>query len=64
MFKRRRTVLLNLTTDKTFRGVLWRRGWRYYRLRMVTMLDGTTEIPVDGEVVFPRDRVEFYQVVD
>lgn len=63
--RRRARVILNTTTGKSFRAVLWSRG-RYWQLRDAELLDGSTgePRPVDGVVVLERDKVDFYQVLN
>ena len=57
-------VIVNTKTDRTFRGVLWRRRGGYLVLRNAELLKGRGEIvPVDGEVVIPAENVDFMQVV-
>ena len=60
----KRTVVINTKTERAFRGVLWRAGWRYMVLRNVEMIGPGREVtPVDGEVVVERNNVDFIQVV-
>ena len=57
-------VIVNTKTDRTFRGVLWRRRGGYLVLRNAELLKGRGEtVPVDGEVVIPAENVDFMQVV-
>ena len=57
-------VIVNTKTDRTFRGVLWRRRGGYLVLRNAELLKGRGEIvPLDGEVVIPSANVDFMQVV-
>lgn len=60
-----RSVILNTTTDKTFRGVLWDRRGEYLVLRQAEMLvKGAKPASMDGELVIPRTNVDFLQVVE
>jgi hypothetical protein len=57
-------VIVNTKTDRTFRGVLWRRRGGYLVLRNAELLKSRGEtVPVDGEVVIPAENVDFMQVV-
>jgi len=59
-----RKVIVNLRTDRAFRGVLWARRGGYLVLRNAELLKGRSEVvPMDGEVVVPVDNVDFLQVV-
>jgi hypothetical protein len=59
-----RRVIVNTRTDKTFRGVLWRRRGDYLVLRDAQLLKAKGElIPLDGEVVIDAANVDFIQVV-
>lgn len=61
----RRKVVVNTKTERAFRGVLWRAGWRYLVLRNAEMLGpGGEHTPVDGEVVIARANVDFVQVIN
>jgi len=58
----RHKVLVN-TRDAAFRGVLWAQRGAWLVLRNVDMLKpGGEAQPVDGELVLPRERVDFMQV--
>ncbi|MFE2600118.1 hypothetical protein ACFXCZ_27125 [Streptomyces sp. NPDC059396] len=60
----RRRVVVNLADNKAFTGVLWARRGPLLVLRDVRLLHpGAPEVPVDGEVVVERARVEFIQVL-
>jgi small nuclear ribonucleoprotein (snRNP)-like protein len=60
----RRTVIVTLTTDKSFRGVLWERTREHLVLRNAELqIPRATPATVDGEVVIDRSKVEFIQVV-
>jgi len=59
-----RTVVVNTRTERAFRGVLWRMRGAFLVLRNAELLKGRGEtVPVDGEVVIPRENVDFIQVV-
>ncbi len=60
----KRRVIVNLKTERAFRGVLWRRRWGYLVLRQAEMLrPGGETTPVDGEVLIERANVDFVQVL-
>jgi hypothetical protein len=59
-----RSVVVNTTTDRAFKGVLWRQHRRYLVLRNAYLLKAKGEsVSVDGEVVIERDKVDFVQVL-
>lgn len=59
-----REVIVNLKTDRTFRGVLWRRTRGYLVLRNVTLLrKAEAPLAVDGEVLVDAQNVDFIQIV-
>lgn len=59
-----RQVIVNTKTERTFRGVLWRRRRGFLVLRNAELLQGRGEVmPMDGEVVIPAENVDFIQVV-
>lgn len=63
-YPERRTVIVNTTTGKAFRGVLWERGGRHLVLRNAELLRPGGEVaPIDGELVIDRENVEFIQVI-
>lgn len=58
----RRRVLVNLDTGRTFSGVLWCKTGDWLVLRNAEMIArGEAGVPVEGEVVIERGRVEFVQ---
>lgn len=60
----RQTVIVNLKSGRSFRGVLWQRTGGFLVLKQAAMhmpRDGWK--PVDGETLVPFDDVEFMQVV-
>ncbi len=69
MFAYRRTalrkrVVVNLTTEKAFVGVLWAQRGPLLVLRGAELHEsGRPPLPMDGEVVVERARVDFVQVV-
>lgn len=59
-----RRVIVNTKTDKSFRGILWRKTRNYLALKNTELLgENGSRIPMDGEVVIERANVDFYQVV-
>lgn len=57
-------VIVNTKSDRSIRGVLWRRRWGYLILRNAELLQGRGELQeIDGETVIPADNVDFIQVV-
>ncbi|MDT0381424.1 hypothetical protein RM572_21940 [Streptomyces sp. DSM 42041] len=59
----RKRVVVNLA-DRAFDGVLWAKRGPLLVLRDARLLEpGREPVPVDGEVVVERARVEFVQVV-
>jgi len=58
-----RRVLVHLVGGHTLEGVLYRSRGPLLVLRDVTLIDAGRRVPLDGEVVVERDRVEFTQVL-
>ncbi|MFC9429260.1 hypothetical protein [Streptomyces sp. NPDC056987] len=59
----RKRVVVNLA-DKAFTGILWKQAGPLLVLRDARLLHpGAPEVPVDGEVVIERTKVEFTQVL-
>lgn len=59
----RRRVVVNLA-DKAFTAVLWAKRGPLLVLRDVALMHpGSPPVPVDGEVIVERSRVEFIQVL-
>lgn len=59
-----RAIVVNLDTGRAFRGVAWAKRGPLLILRDATMFEpGVEPVPVDGEVVLDRARIEFIQVV-
>jgi hypothetical protein len=60
----RRQVIVNLTSGAAFRGILFRQAGPLLVLRNAELLAaGEQPMPIDGEVVIERSRVEFVQIV-
>jgi len=60
----RETVIVNLLTEKAFRGILWERTPDHLVLKnAVLMAPRTSPVEMTGDVVIDRDQVEFLQVV-
>jgi NifB/MoaA-like Fe-S oxidoreductase len=67
MFAFRRTVIhrraiVTLLTGRAFEGVIFAKRGPLLVLRDAAMLEGGRRVPLDGEVVVERARVEFMQV--
>lgn len=62
-YAEKRSVVVNLKTDKAFKGVLWRKGWDYLVLKQAVLLEAGEAKPVDGEVLIFRSEIDFIQVV-
>lgn len=58
-----RRVLMHLVGGHTLEGVLYRSHGPLLVLRDVTLIDAGRRVPLDGEVVVERDRVDFTQVL-
>lgn len=60
----RRRVLVNLKSEKAFRGVLWAKRGPLLVLRNAVLFEGRrTPVRVDGEVVLERNHVDFIQIL-
>lgn len=58
------SVIVNLTTGRAFRGVLLQTNKELLILANAELIEaGEQPIPVSGNVVIERSRVEFVQVV-
>lgn len=58
------TIIVNLKTEKAFRGILWSMNKeRLLVLRNAELLQHGAETPVDGEVVIDVANIDFIQVV-
>lgn len=59
-----RTVIVNLMSGTSFRGVVWRRTGPFVVLRNAQLLQKTgPATPVDGEVVVQLADIDFIQVL-
>lgn len=58
-----KTVLVNLTTGRAFRGVLFEVRGDLLVLRNAEIIEDDRVVPVEGSVVVERARVEFVQVL-
>lgn len=60
----RRRVLVNLKTEKAFRGVLFAQRGPLLVLKDVELLEaGREPVRVDGDVLVERSNVDFVQVL-
>ena len=61
----RKRVLVNLMSDKAFRGVLWAKRGSLLVLKNAELIEPGAQgyTRVDGEVVLERSKVEFIQVI-
>lgn len=59
----RREVIVNLKTEKAFRGVLWAARRRYLVLKQATLIEAGQQTEVPGEVIVERSNVDFVQAV-
>lgn len=60
----RRTVVVNLRTNKAFRGVLFDERGPLLILKGASLLEpGSAPIPVDGEVLIDKANVDFAQAL-
>ncbi len=58
-----RRVILNLTTGRSFRGVVFELRGPLVVLRNAELLEEDRVVPVEGTVVVERSQVEFVQVL-
>ena len=59
----RREVLVNTKSGEDFRGVLWAADGQYLVLRNAQLVrPRDSALPMDGELVVPRENVKFLQV--
>lgn len=58
-----KTVLVNLTTGRAFRGVLFEVRGDLLVLRNAELIEDDRVVTVEGSVVIERARVEFIQVL-
>ena len=60
----RERVILNTKSGRAFRGVLWAYHRRFAILKAAELLNpGGQLVPVDGEVIVPKEEIEFIQVL-
>jgi hypothetical protein len=60
---RRRAMIVNLDTGRSFEGVLYSTSGSLLVLRNARALEpGQQAVPMDGELVVDRSRVEFLQL--
>lgn len=60
----RRTVIVNLRTEKAIRGVLTRKTGPLLELRNAELLEaGRPPVPVDGAILVETGNIDFVQVV-
>ena len=60
----KKMVVVNTKTDRTFRGILWRKSWGFLVLRNVEMIKARGDIvKMDGELIIMAGNVDFIQVV-
>lgn len=60
----RRRVLVQLTTGRALRGVLWQRRGRLIVLRSAEVIEpGRAPVEAVGDVLIEADRVEWVQVL-
>lgn len=59
----RRKVVVNLVGDRAISGVLWRRRGGLVVLKQAELHEpGVEPVPMDGDVLIERSRVDFVQV--
>lgn len=64
IYPEKHLVIVNTKTDKTFRGILWKRRFGYLILRQAELLkSGNEAVAMDGEVFIYRTDVDFVQVL-
>lgn len=59
----KRTVIVNLRSGDSFRGVVWAQHGPVLVLKGAEHINGPDGTPVDGEVVIERSEVEFIQLL-
>jgi len=59
-----RKVIVNLKTERAFRGVVWQKKRTHLILRNAELIkpDGAT-VRMDGEVLLMADNIDFVQVL-
>ena len=59
-----KTVIVNLKSGRSFRGVIWRRKHgEFMVLKNAIILGGEGSRPVDNELLIPVADIEFIQVI-
>lgn len=60
----RRTVMVSLVDGRALRGVLWSRAGGLIVLKNAELIEpANPPVPMDGEVVIERGRIDFVQVL-
>lgn len=59
----RKEVIVNTTTDKAFKGILYAKRGPLLILRNASLLDHGQTTAMDGDVLVERRNVDFVQVV-
>lgn len=60
----RETMIVNLKSGRSFRGVLWQRTAGFLVLKQAVMLrPREAALPIDGECLVPFGDIEFMQIV-
>ena len=59
----RKSVIVNMKTNKAFQGVIWRRRCDYLILKNSVLHENGAIKPVDGEVLIFIKDIDFIQVV-
>lgn len=59
----KRSVIVNLKTEKAFRGVLWSKSGPLLVVRQAELLEQGRSVSMDGEVIVERANVDFIQVL-
>ncbi len=58
-----RRVIVVTKTDRTFRGILWRRRRGFLVLHQAELLEHGKAVAMDGELVIERANLDFIQVL-
>lgn len=59
----RKTVIVNLTTGTTFKGVLYKVYGTIIILKQAQLLQNNAATDVSGDVAIERTKIEFIQIV-
>jgi len=59
----RRRVIVNLDSGTTFSGIAWAQRGPLLVLRNVETSNAGRSVPVDGEVIVERRRIDYIQVL-